>query len=296
MSTLTRPSCVVADNSQLSSQHRRAYRLTLVLAMRTLMVITVLASCVSGSWRPDGVDPYDVLGLQRDSTIDDAILKRAYRKAAMKWHPDKVAAKDKKVAEEKFIEIAWAYEVLGDPTRRAEFDNPQWQQTRPQQHGRGQDVPFESYSMEEAMKVFSGVFGKFSDEYAGLVKHLASASSLSGSKEHWRKHAEDILEEVTSKGKGNINVETRSKDGRERTKTSRSATETRKSDGSTVRVEKSSSTHTVSSSSSTNVLHGGSADHHHAIHQSHEAAHRAAMEAAQRAHRDAMSRHQISEL
>lgn len=63
-------------------------------------------------------DYYQVLGVERKAT--DAELKSAYRKLAMKYHPDKNPG-DKK-AEEKFKELSAAYEVLSDPQKRAAYD------------------------------------------------------------------------------------------------------------------------------------------------------------------------------
>jgi DnaJ-class molecular chaperone len=55
-----------------------------------------------------GVDYYKVLGVDRGASDDD--LKKAYRKLAMKWHPDKNPT-NKKEAEAKFKQISEAYEV-----------------------------------------------------------------------------------------------------------------------------------------------------------------------------------------
>ncbi|CAM6012007.1 unnamed protein product [Sphagnum balticum] len=67
-----------------------------------------------------GVDYYNVLKLGKGASDDD--LKKAYRKLAMKWHPDK-NPNNKKVAEAKFKEVAEAYEVLSDPQKRSLYDN-----------------------------------------------------------------------------------------------------------------------------------------------------------------------------
>ena len=63
-------------------------------------------------------DYYEVLNVER--TADEAALKSAYRKAALKYHPDRNPGD--KAAEEKFKELAEAYSVLSDPQRRAAYD------------------------------------------------------------------------------------------------------------------------------------------------------------------------------
>ncbi len=63
-------------------------------------------------------DYYEVLGVGK--TASDADIKRAYRRMAMKYHPDKNP--DDKQAEEKFKECAEAYEVLSDPEKRKRYD------------------------------------------------------------------------------------------------------------------------------------------------------------------------------
>ena len=63
-------------------------------------------------------DYYEVLGVDREATEDD--LKRAYRQAAKKYHPD--LNPDDSEAEEKFKEVNEAYEVLSDPQKRAAYD------------------------------------------------------------------------------------------------------------------------------------------------------------------------------
>ena len=63
-------------------------------------------------------DYYEVLGVSKSA--DDATLKKAYRKMAVKYHPDKNP--DDKQAEEKFKEAAEAYEVLSDSQKRARYD------------------------------------------------------------------------------------------------------------------------------------------------------------------------------
>lgn len=63
-------------------------------------------------------NPYSVLGVQKSA--DEKAIKSAFRKLAMKYHPDQ--NKDNKGAQAKFAEINQAYEILGDKEKRAQFD------------------------------------------------------------------------------------------------------------------------------------------------------------------------------
>ncbi len=63
-------------------------------------------------------DLYQVLGISKTASLDE--IKKAYRKLAKEWHPDK--HKGDKTAEAKFKEINGAYEVLSDPEKRRNYD------------------------------------------------------------------------------------------------------------------------------------------------------------------------------
>ena len=68
-------------------------------------------------------DYYKVLGVDRQ--CDEAALKKAYRRAAVKSHPDKWSSKsqaEQKAAEENFKRVAEAYDALSDPQKRAAYD------------------------------------------------------------------------------------------------------------------------------------------------------------------------------
>ena len=65
-------------------------------------------------------DYYKILEINKNATVDE--IKKAYRKLAKKWHPDKNMNNPK--AEEKFKEIQEAYDILSDKTEREKYDNP----------------------------------------------------------------------------------------------------------------------------------------------------------------------------
>src|ERR1700681_251931 len=64
------------------------------------------------------VDPFRSLGVKKDATQDD--IQKAYRRLAKKLHPD--LNPGNKIAEEKFKEVTAAYDLLGDPDKRARYD------------------------------------------------------------------------------------------------------------------------------------------------------------------------------
>lgn len=69
---------------------------------------------------PTSINPYTVLSVTKEATQDE--IKTAYRKAALKHHPDKAADSEKATAHTKFQEIAFAYAILSDERRRRRYD------------------------------------------------------------------------------------------------------------------------------------------------------------------------------
>lgn len=122
-------------------------------------------------------DYYKILGVDKKATQDE--IKKAFRKLALKYHPDKT--KGDKAAEEKFKEVNEAYEVLGNKEKRQKYDtmgenyqyyqqggNPaggfDWSQFMNQRQGGGQ-----SYSFEGNLGDFfnSGGYSDFFDMFFG---------------------------------------------------------------------------------------------------------------------------------
>ena len=83
-------------------------------------------------------DYYKILGVSRKASQKD--IKKAYREAALKWHPDKHKEEDKEKAEKQFQQVAEAYEVLSDEEKRKQYDRGE--EVFPNQGGGGGGNPF----------------------------------------------------------------------------------------------------------------------------------------------------------
>ena len=105
-------------------------------------------------------DCYEVLGIER--TADAEEIKKAYRRSALKFHPDKNPGD--KTAEEKFKELGEAYEILSDPQKRALFDQ-HWHAAFDRRSG-----AYAGGSFHDPFEIFREVFGGggiFEDLFGG---------------------------------------------------------------------------------------------------------------------------------
>ena len=119
-------------------------------------------------------DYYDILGVPRNAS--DIEIKKAYRKLAMQYHPDRNPGKQK-WANDKFKEINEAYAVLGDPQKRRQYD----------QFGTVGNIgdifgsPFTTTTFEEMMKDFGGAglrFDFLDDIFGDVLKDRGSSFSF----------------------------------------------------------------------------------------------------------------------
>ncbi len=109
-------------------------------------------------------DPYEILGIRRNATQEE--IKKAYRRLAKQYHPDRNP--NDKSAEQRFKEVHAAYEVLGDPERRSQYDRFGAGGPAPDVHTwttgpggvRYQDIPFDFGSLG-GLGDLTGIFEQF---------------------------------------------------------------------------------------------------------------------------------------
>lgn len=139
----------------------------------------------------DYKDYYKVLGVTKEATTDE--VKKAFRKLALKYHPD-VNPGDKK-AEEKFKEINEAYEVLSDAEKRKKYDTlgPNWQeQFGPQVNRRPNPNSYRTQSMD----FDSGQQG-FSDFFEALFgrSNMGGAAGARSTQDNYRRRVGENIEQ-----------------------------------------------------------------------------------------------------
>lgn len=108
-------------------------------------------------------DYYEVLGVEKTATADE--IKKAYRKKAIQYHPDKNPGD--KEAEEKFKEAAEAYDVLSNPDKRARYDQYGHAGMSGAAGGGGFEGFGQGMSMDDIFSMFGDIFGGRGGGFSG---------------------------------------------------------------------------------------------------------------------------------
>ncbi len=132
-------------------------------------------------------DYYTTLGVARTASADE--IKRAYRKLAKEWHPDRHPPHKRKDVEDKFKAIAEAHEVLSDPEKRKRFDSlgEHWRHGQDFQPppGGGGGGGYRTVDPEEFARMFGGARGAgggggFSDFFAQMFGDMFAGAGHGG--------------------------------------------------------------------------------------------------------------------
>jgi len=114
-------------------------------------------------------DYYEILGVSRDASEED--IKKAYRRLALKYHPDRNPGD--KEAEERFKEITEAYEVLSDPQKRRQYDQFGRRAFAPGGAAAAAGTAGFGLDLDEALRVFMEAFGgsgSIFDDFFGMAR------------------------------------------------------------------------------------------------------------------------------
>lgn len=120
-------------------------------------------------------DPYEVLGVGRNATEQE--IKSAFRRMALKYHPDKNA--DDPVASEKFQEATFSYNILSDPDKRRQYDSSGFEAIEVDSH----ELELDLSSLNTVNTMFAALFSKLGVPIKTTVSATVLEEALNGSVE-----------------------------------------------------------------------------------------------------------------